>query len=397
MAANLQAIEEYTQIEEHIEIVEFTEGVLLDLVQRLSPDQLRALPPLAVPTAVLDSVGDGARRDALRWLDELGREPAGDSQPTPPSNDEREAALAVAERFDPASISALRERIGRVSAASRASRFDNPAVAVVSEDLDSVRALAADAGAALAALSTVEATLARAQWDGEDQRERGAAALASIEQAKTGIRAVLGDYHRLEIGLALQAMRGRYADCVLEARTYCELAERVEAIRARLARPAGALGWLLPRRGPSRDERQRLEQQLRRLTRRQKRSHTFVEESEVRQWLDTLVDAGLELPIEQWQDETQEARSLFYSLLNINRLQVTMPANRLAVTLFSRDGTHEPPERCLAGERYLESCFSSRSAAPPADQAREDADGSDAVVQIRATMFAEYRSRATSG
>lgn len=397
MVANLQTIEEYTRIEEHIEIAGPTEGVLFDLVQRLSADQLRALPPLAVPPTVLDRVGDSGRRDALRRLDELAQASTDDSRSTPPSDEEREAALAAAERVDPGGISALRNRIERVDAVSRASRFDNPAVAAVSEDLDSVRALAVDASAALAALSAVEATLARAQWDNRDRRERGAAAQASLERLKSGIRAVLADYHRLEVALTLQTMRGRYANCELDARTYREFSDQADAIRARLTRPARALGWLRLRSGPSRDERRRLEQRLRRVTDRQKRSHTFIEESEVRQWLDTLVDAGLTLPIEQWQGETQDARFLFYQLLNINRLQMIMPANRLAATVFARDDSREPPQRCVGGEKYLVTYFTVRGAVPPMGYGWGESDGSDNPGQVRATMLAEYRGQTPSG
>lgn len=397
MAANLQMIDESMYIEESIEIAEPTEGALLNLVQCLSADQLLALPPLAVPQTVLDRVDDSARRDALRRLDELAQAPTADSRPTPPSDQEREAALTVAERADPASISALRNCVERVDAASRASRFDNPAVAVVSEDLDSARALAADASAALAVLARMEATLGRAQWDNEDRRERDSAAQASIGRLKSGIQAVLVDYHRLECALALQTMRSRYADCELEARTYRELSDQAEAIRTRLNRPSRALGWLLLRPGPSRDERERLQRRLQRLTGRQKRSHTFIEESELRQWLDVLANAGLELPFEQWRGQTQEARFLLYRLLNINRLQLIMPAHRLAATVFARGDVYIPPQRCVGGEQYLVTYFTGRGAVPPAGHGWGYTDGVDGLGQVRATMLAEYRSETPSG
>lgn len=396
MAANLQMIGESMYIEESIEIVESTEGVLLNLVRRLRTDQILALPPLGVPQVVLDRIGDSARRDALQRLDELARASTDCGRATPPSDEEQEAALAAAERVDPADISALRDRVARIEAASRASRFDNPVAAEMSEDFESLRTLAADAGAALAGLSTVETTLTRARWMNDDQSARGNAARASVGRLKADIRAVLEDYHRLEIKLVLQAMRRRYADCELEARTYRDLSDQAEAIRARLNRPARALGWLLLRPGPSRDERQRLQRRLRRLNDRLNCSYTFIEESEVRQWLDTLVDAGLELTLEQWHRETQEARFLFYQLLNINRLQAIMPARRLVASVFTRDEAHEPPKRCVAGERYLVTYFTRRGAAPRDGQGWEASDGSDGVASVRATMLTEYRSRTPS-
>ncbi len=397
MAANLQMIEESMYIEESIEIVESTEGVLLNLVRRLSTDQLLALPPLVVPPAVLDRIGDSARREALQRLDELARASTDRGRATAPSQAEREAALVAAEQADPADISALRERIERIKAASRASRFDNSVAAEMSEDLESLRTLAADAGAALAGLSSVETTLAQAQWVGDDQRARANAAQSSVARLTADLRAALEDYHRLEITLLLQAMRGRYADCELEARRFRDLSDQAEAIRARLHRPARALGWLLLRPGPSRDERQRLQRRLRRLNDRLNCSCTFVEESEVRQWLDRLVDAGLELTPEQWHSETQEVRFLFYQLLNINRLQGIMPARRLVPTIFMRDEAHDPPKRCVAGERYLVTWFTGRGAAPRDGERWEETDGSDGIASVRATMFTEYRNRTPSG
>lgn len=363
------------------------EGVLLRLVNTLGVEQLRALPPIRVPQAVLDAIEDPAKYEELCRLDD--RVPARGVADEAVEADTIEAALTAVRQVDTSAIRGLRGRLERLEAAPAAGPFYASHWSFeASNDLQSARELADDAAAACSGLASVRDTLAQARARDAEQDRWIRAARVRVVELIGEIEVALAAYHRFEVRLAEGSMCARRADCELEARKYRELAEQAAGIHAQLGRRGRLIG-----RGPSKAERARLNERLERIRKRQAREHTFIDERELRGWLDVLVDASLHLDAEQWETEAHAARRLVYQLLNVHCMQTLMRSEQLAVDTLLRSDAHERPGYCTAGEQYLGQYFAHRRLN---DGGRDHAagEGSEPFVRARATLLREYRASA---
>lgn len=363
------------------------EDVVRRILTSLVAPAHREIPPLRVPRALLDAFdaltesGMRCRLDESRWTSRSVMLPA------PPHLEIDDAELSAAERAHSAGANVLRARIRDLSEAAPANRYERHWLAEWSQELDAVRDLAADLATAAAGFSTLREKLVQAPRGTGMRRKRIAAAAMRLPEVIDAFNAALADYHLLEVGLVGDGMRARRADCELEARKYRELADQEQEIRARLHGRWWGLDRWVGRGRAVRRERARLGQRLHRLSRQRRRRHVFIEAHEVRRWLDTLVDASLHLARERWLAETHEARYMFYQMLNVHCLQAMMPAERLAVDILLHKDAHERIAYCVVTEHYLEEYFDTYRSSFTSDV--------DELKQVRDTMLAEYRERAS--
>lgn len=362
------------------------EDVLRRIVTNLVPDRNRAQLPLRVPQALLDAFDALTGHEVSRRFDGIGMPLQHVCPPTPPRREIGEADLSTAERAHAAAANTLRDRIRNLNAAAPGIRYERHWLAEWSQELDAVRDLAADLATAAAGFVELRETLVHAPRGVGARRKRIAAAAMRLPEIIDAYDAALSDYHRLEIELVCDTMRARRADCELEARKYRELAHQEQEIRTRLYGRWWGLDRLVSRSRTMRGERARLGQRLHRLSRQRQRRHVFVEAQDVRRWLDTLIDAGLHFAGEQWLVETRESRHIFYQMLNVHCLQISMPAEKLAADVLLHEDAHERIVYCPATEHYLEKYFNTYRSS-----FSENVEG---LKKVRDTMLADYRDLA---
>lgn len=301
-----------------------------------------------------------------------------------------EVAVIAVRQVDTGGIEMLRDLLEGISVSGLACHYRGSWLAESSQKLEEARDLAESLAYSARRLSEARDLMRQPSLFPSDVNGRAAVVSGQLVELLDDIECVLADYHRFEVRLVESVMRARRADCELEAREFSELAEQVKSVRRQLDSSAWGLGWLLGRL-PSRRQRERLSRRLQRLTERQARDKVFVDAYEVRAWLDTLVDASLYLPLEQWKEEAREARFLFYQLLNVHCLQSLMRAERIAVDVVLRPDGHDVYGYCTGTERYLKHYFDS--------QRRDGAAAgypAGPIRQVRDAMLTEYREHARS-
>lgn len=319
------------------------EHSLLQLARALEADQAEFLPDDDVAARI-----PARMRATLAGPGESGW-PAGSGGP-----ETAEAALlAAAEGIDTAGVERLAALTRQLSEHTHQGRSGPGAwLSETAEEAHEMRALAASLAADVAGAEAILQELdgIDPQAQGIDRRLADACArlpahLAAAEQA-------LADYHRLELGLAAAAMRARRAEAELEARRLHDLTVQIRAIESRLQPGRGRLLGFLRRR-PTRAERERLAERLRRLDQRRRGPAAFIEEREIGDWLATLVRAGVEMPAEAWEQASGEARWLLYQLLNVLTLQARLPPHEVAERAILGAGTRDALEHCAESELYL--------------------------------------------
>lgn len=368
------------------------QGVMMALVHGLNTDQLRGLPPMRMPQAVLDTIEDSQKYQVLCRLDGRMAGGAAGKQQGAADRVSIRAVLEAVRRVDTRGVETWRGALDRLeSAVPDGPIHINQWSFEGTHDLEAARELATDAAAAASALVALDQTLQRARARTAEQERPVRAARTRVAELIEAIDAVLARHYWFEVRLIEGEMRARRADCELAARKYAETQQQIREIQEQLEQRPGAVGRLL-RRGPSQEERERLAERLAKLKKRQAKLDTLIEETELRGWLDMLVNASLYLTQEQWERDACEARLLFYQLLNVHGLQTLERKEQKAVELLLNTQAHKAQRYCSAAEEFLGQYFAQRRLKEGALD-RATIQGREPFVRARETMLREYRAR----
>jgi hypothetical protein len=358
------------------------EHSLLQLARALEADQSEVLSEDDVAARI-----PARMRATLAAPGESGRPAEADGPQTAEA-----ALLAAAEGIDAAGVERLAALTRQLCEHTHEGRSGAGAwLSETAEEVHEMRALAASLAADVAGAEAILQELDGIDPQAQGMDRRLADACARLPAHLAAAEQVLGDYHRLELGLAAAAMRARRAEVELEARRLRDLTLQIRSIESRLQPGRGRLFGFLRRR-PARAERQRLTERLRRLDERRRGPGTFMEEREIGEWLQTLVRAGVEMSPEAWEQASGEARWLLYQLLNVFTLQSRVSPHEVAERAILGAGARDALEYYAESELYLSRYLSRQrlelfTASRAASGARIER-----FAHVRDTLTREYRA-----
>lgn len=369
------------------------------LVNNLTADQIRALPPAALPASIdvelLDEVATPCRRAAVEDLMWQRSEAAVERSSSARAELDSAVCDAIEKAeaaFDPGA--AELDRIAGMLATHWRTHVDaDDWLDDTRQELERGRRLAAELVREAAALAKAVDVLDRPFVGREHFAERISAARLLGKQVLTRMQSSLGRFQLVEMDIAHGDMKFRHWQCETNLARLREIDEQIAVVRAKLDRQSRLTSRILRPR-IARQQRETLSLRLQKLNRQRDELELPISERELLHWLDVLTDASLLVATEEWRSRAQHTRLLLYRLLNVYCLQQETAAHGLARNPFSGINAREAIEYYLGSEQFMLRYFSSKRQSATLWLAVAAEDKLDALDRVRDAILADYRRTA---
>lgn len=331
------------------------------MLQRMSPQELRDLPPESLPDDIPLDLIEQAPPELRELLEDLSlsltsrqvsqwdndRERYGDDAATAIEYAGQRRPQSAAEAFD----RAVAELAGEWRQQRDADAAVADAFAQRLERLGSVRELQDEAGRLGRALTAIDEALAE---HGETDRAREAR--AQLLQDFQRIEKSLAAYHTLSIDLVRREMHRKREEIEAHAFDDKQLEKRLDVLQQRLERSQSLLKRAL-RPAVARRERDRLQERIADLLKQRQEREWIIDENDMTRWFDAVVDANLFLDPKRHAQALRDARMQLFKLLNLFCQQQENAAQQVARNPFLQLDPEQAIEFLLISERFIVGYF----------------------------------------
>lgn len=341
-----------------------TQAMFRRMLHKMSPQQLRQLPPESLPDDIPLDLIDEAPPELREILEDLSfslssRQLSDREDDRQRYGEEVAAAIEYAARHRPQSAAqAFDQAVAELAGQWRQQRESDAdaadAFARRLERLGSVRELQDEAGRLGRALASIDEALAQ---NGEDQR-----ALEARRQLQGDFERIeksLSAYHTLSIDLVRREMHRKREEIERHAFEDEQLRKRLDVLHERLERSQSLLKRSL-RPGVARRERDRLQQRIADLLKEREDREWVIDENDMTRWFDAVVDANLFLDSKRHAQALRDARMQLFKLLNLFCQQQEDAAQQVARNPFLQLDPKQAIEFLLISERFIVGYFAQK-------------------------------------
>ncbi len=341
-----------------------TQAMFRRMLQKMSPKQLRALPPESLPDDIPLDLIEEAPPELRELLEDLSfslssRQLSDREDARQRYGEEAAAAIEYAARHRPQSAAdAFDQAVAELASQWRQQRDSDAGVADTFarrlERLGSVRELQDEAGRLGRALAAIDEALAH---NGEEPR--ALEARRQLQDDFERIEKSLSAYHTLSIDLVRREMHRKREEIERHAFEDEQLRKRLDVLHERLERSQSLLKRSL-RPGVARRERDRLQQRIADLLKEREEREWVIDENDMTRWFDAVVDANLFLDPRRQAQALRDARMQLFKLLNLFCQQQEDAAQQVARNPFLQLDPEQAIEFLLISERFIVGYFAQK-------------------------------------
>ena len=334
------------------------------MLQRMSPRELRALPPESLPDNIPLELIEEAPPELRELLEDMSLS-LSSSQISRWDEDRerygREAATAIdyaGQRRPQAAAQAFDEAVAELAGEWRRQRDTDASAADAFarrlERLGSVRELQDEAGRLGRALTAIDEAIAE-----QGETDRAMEARHQLMQDFQRIEKSLAAYHALSIDLVRREMHRKREGIEAHAFEDEQLEKRLDVLHQRLERSQSLLQRTL-RPSVARRERDRLQERIAELLKQRQDREWIIDENDMTRWFDAVVDANLYLDPARHAQALRDARMQLFKLLNLFCQQQENAAQQVARNPFMQLDPQQAIEFLLISERFIVGYFAQK-------------------------------------